>query len=63
VILPTRNRRDLEDIPESARAMLEFVWVDHVAQALEVAFGGAPSVVEEPPKPRARATSAYAKGK
>ena len=63
VILPTRNRRDLEDIPESARAMLEFVWVDHVAQALEVAFGGAPSLVEEPPKPRARATSAYAKRK
>jgi ATP-dependent Lon protease len=38
VILPARNRRDLEDIPESTRAMLEFVWIENVAQALEVAF-------------------------
>jgi ATP-dependent Lon protease len=38
VILPARNRRDLEDIPESTRAMLEFVWIENVAQALDVAF-------------------------
>jgi ATP-dependent Lon protease len=38
VILPARNRRDLEDIPESTRAMLEFVWIDHVSQALPVVF-------------------------
>jgi ATP-dependent Lon protease len=38
VILPARNRRDLEDIPESTRAMLEFVWIDHVSQALPMAF-------------------------
>jgi ATP-dependent Lon protease len=59
VILPARNRRDLEDIPESTRAMLEFVWIEHVAQALEVAFS--PAAAEEPPpegespRPRARA--------
>jgi len=41
VILPARNRRDLEDIPESTRAMLEFIWIDHVSQALPVAFGAA----------------------
>jgi ATP-dependent Lon protease len=41
VILPARNRRDLEDIPESTRALLEFVWIDHVSQALQVAFGAA----------------------
>ncbi len=39
VMLPARNRRDLEDIPESTRAMLEFVWVERVEQALEVALG------------------------
>ncbi len=39
VILPARNRRDLEDIPQSARAMLEFVWVERVPEALEVALG------------------------
>jgi ATP-dependent Lon protease len=40
VILPARNRRDLEEIPESTRKALEFVWVDRVTQALEVALSG-----------------------
>jgi ATP-dependent Lon protease len=39
VILPARNRRDLEDIPESVRAKLEFVWAERIddvlARALE----------------------------
>ena len=39
VILPARNRRDLDDIPQSTRAMLEFVWVERVQEALEVALG------------------------
>jgi ATP-dependent Lon protease len=39
VILPARNKRDLEDIPQSAKALLEFVWVEHVSEALEVALG------------------------
>jgi ATP-dependent Lon protease len=39
VILPARNRRDLDDIPQSARAQLEFVWVERVSEALEVALG------------------------
>jgi len=41
VILPARNRRDLDDIPESVRARLEFVWADRIetvfARALEEA--------------------------
>jgi len=41
VILPARNRRDLEDIPESTRAALQFIWVEQVAQALDVAFAEA----------------------
>ena len=39
VILPSRNRRDLEDIPASTRALLEFVWVERAEEALEVALG------------------------
>jgi ATP-dependent Lon protease len=39
VILPARNKRDLEDIPQSAQALLEFVWVEHVSEALAIALG------------------------
>ncbi len=38
VMLPTRNRRDLEDIPAEAREKLEFVWLEHVDDALKVAL-------------------------
>jgi ATP-dependent Lon protease len=40
VLLPARNRRDFEEIPEDARERLEFVWIervdDAVAEALEL---------------------------
>ena len=38
-ILPARNRRELEDIPQSIRALLQGVWAENVNQALAVAFG------------------------
>jgi len=38
VLLPARNRKDLEDIPESAREQLEFVWLETVDDALEAAL-------------------------
>ena len=38
VMLPQRNRRDLEDIPADARAQLEFVWLDDVDDAIATAF-------------------------
>ncbi len=38
VMLPARNRRDYDDIPEDARAKLEFVWLERVDQAIEAAF-------------------------
>ncbi|GLK73979.1 endopeptidase La [Ancylobacter dichloromethanicus] len=50
VMLPARNRRDYEDIPEDARDRLEFVWLervdDAIANALEpvAAAGEAPSL-------------------
>jgi ATP-dependent Lon protease len=38
VMLPERNRRDLEEIPADARALLTFVWVDDVDKALATAL-------------------------
>jgi ATP-dependent Lon protease len=38
VMLPARNRRDLEDIPAEAREKLEFVWLEQVDDALKVAL-------------------------
>jgi ATP-dependent Lon protease len=34
VMLPARNRRDFEDIPENARAKLEFHWLESVEDAM-----------------------------
>jgi ATP-dependent Lon protease len=43
VILPARNRRDLEDIPESVRSRLEFVWAEKIDDVLSRALGDAPA--------------------
>ena len=43
VILPARNRRDLEDIPESVRAKLEFVWAEKIEDVLVRALDDAPA--------------------
>ena len=39
VVLPSRNRKDLEDIPDSVRGKMKFVWVDHVSDAVAAAIG------------------------
>ena len=39
VLLPARNRKDFEDIPESARAALELVWLETVDDAIRAALG------------------------
>jgi ATP-dependent Lon protease len=41
VILPARNRKDFDDIPETARKSMEFVWIDRVDQAVEAALESA----------------------
>jgi ATP-dependent Lon protease len=46
VMLPARNRRDLEDIPADARAGLTFVWLETVDDALEVALAPEPELQE-----------------
>jgi len=38
VLLPARNRKDLEEIPESARKELNFVWLETVDDALKAAL-------------------------
>jgi ATP-dependent Lon protease len=40
VILPARNRRDLEDIPASARERLQLVWAERVEDVIAAAFDG-----------------------
>jgi ATP-dependent Lon protease len=34
VLLPARNRKDLDEIPETARSQLEFIWLETVDDAL-----------------------------
>jgi len=38
VMLPERNRRDLEDIPAEARKQLKFVWMERVDDAIAAAL-------------------------
>jgi ATP-dependent Lon protease len=39
VLLPARNRKDLEEIPQNARQQLDFIWLDTVDDALAAALG------------------------
>ncbi len=45
IMLPRRNQKDFEDIPESARDALDFVWLDHVDDAIQVVVGQKEEVV------------------
>jgi len=38
VMLPARNRRDFDDIPEIARKEMEFVWLERVEEAVAAAL-------------------------
>jgi ATP-dependent Lon protease len=38
VMLPARNRRDYDDIPEEVRQQLEFVWLERVEEAVAAAL-------------------------
>ncbi|HZF27869.1 MAG TPA: endopeptidase La [Gammaproteobacteria bacterium] len=38
VMLPERNRKDLEEIPETARKQLKFVWLENIDDALNAAL-------------------------
>jgi len=38
VMLPARNRKDFEDIPQEARRELEFIWLERVEEAIAAAL-------------------------
>ncbi|MDO9348296.1 MAG: S16 family serine protease, partial [Anaerolineales bacterium] len=50
VILPTRNQKDLVDIPKRARDDLKIIPVQHMDQVIEIAI--AVEAIAEPPHPR-----------
>ena len=39
VLLPARNKKELEEIPEDAREKLRFIWVENVDESLREAIG------------------------
>ena len=43
VMLPARNRRDFDDIPEIARNELEFIWLERVEEAVAAALEPKPA--------------------
>jgi len=42
-MLPARNRKDFEDIPEQVRRELDFVWLERVDEAVAAALEPASS--------------------
>jgi ATP-dependent Lon protease len=45
VLLPARNRKDLEDIPESVRKEVAFVWLERVDDAVANAINSSPAAL------------------
>jgi ATP-dependent Lon protease len=57
VLLPARNKKDLEDIPRAAREKLKFVWLERVDEAISAAIGELRPGKETRPQPSARASA------
>jgi ATP-dependent Lon protease len=55
VMLPARNRKDIEDVPEKARNRVRFVWLERVDDAIEAALN--PPQTHEPGMPRTSHTA------
>jgi ATP-dependent Lon protease len=47
VLLPARNRKDLEDVPDSVRKDIKFVFCEHVDEVIREALGVVPTVQHE----------------
>jgi len=67
VMLPSRNEKDLEDVPESARNQVSFVWLDRVDDAVAAALlpageHGAVQDSGEPPGSQRQAARAAGTG-
>nr|MDJ0991394.1 magnesium chelatase domain-containing protein [Desulfobacterales bacterium] len=46
VILPERNRQDLDELPDEVRRDMEFVTVDHLDDVFPIAFSSQPAPIE-----------------
>jgi ATP-dependent Lon protease len=46
VLLPARNRKDLEDVPESVRKQIRIVWLEHVDDVVAAALNQASELHE-----------------
>ncbi len=56
VIMPVRNKKDLVDVPKRARAEMQFVFVEHMDQVLEVALTAQPVITDKPAPTRKKAS-------
>jgi len=62
VMLPARNRRDFDDIPEETRNKLDFIWLETVDDAMTAALEPAEGAAAKPPpgpEPRAAAAKSW----
>jgi ATP-dependent Lon protease len=50
VLMPARNRRDLDDIPRDARDRLEFIWLEHADEAITAALAPAMPAASDQPR-------------
>jgi ATP-dependent Lon protease len=48
VLLPARNRKDLDDVPERARKLVRFVWVERIEEALAAALSESKAASDDP---------------
>jgi ATP-dependent Lon protease len=53
VMLPKRNQKDLDDVPQEARDKLEFVFLEKVEDAIRTGLGVEPSELRRPGERRA----------
>jgi ATP-dependent Lon protease len=60
IMLPARNRKDFEDIPEDVRKQVEFVWLERVDEAVAAALESPPAEAAAPEKPLRRFADASA---
>jgi ATP-dependent Lon protease len=58
VMLPARNRRDFDEIPEETRHQLEFVWLERIEEAVASALE--PAADKAPDAPARRLAEASA---
>jgi ATP-dependent Lon protease len=59
VLLPERNKKDFEDVPEAARNAVRFIWLSTVDQTVEAALEPLPAeALQRPDSPSPLAASA-----